>query len=68
MARAIPLNELNPDTRAKLKLGNITVQPKLVALGRILLNIEGLTNREALWALRTAINHIKGFHKKGVRA
>lgn len=48
------INDLNPETRDKLNLGAYEVSPKVIALGRILSCLAGLTRREALWALRTA--------------
>ena len=67
MVVKIPVDDLLPETRKKLRLksGDSTVKPKIVALGKILQDTQGLTNREALWALRSAINHIKGFRQKG---
>lgn len=68
MGGKIPLEELTPETRAKLKLNSSTVSPKLVALGKVLQDLQGLSNREAIWALKTALNHIRGYREKGTRA
>ena len=56
-------NDLTPETRAKLKLGKGKVPLKVVALGKLLQATEGLTTRDALWALRTAHSHVRGFRK-----
>lgn len=68
MVAKIPLKELDPETRAKLKLGSSIINPKLVALGKVLQDLQDLTNREAIWALKTALNHIRGYREKGKRA
>ncbi len=57
-------NELTPETRAKLKLEKGKVPAKVVVLGRLLQAIEGLTTRDALWALRTAHSYVLGYRKK----
>lgn len=65
MAGKIPVEELLPETRKKLKLESRTVNTRLPVLGRILAQLDGLSNRDALWILRTAINHVKGYHERG---
>jgi len=57
-------DELLPETRAKLKLDNNKVLPKVVVLGKLLQAVEGLTTRDALWALRTAHSYAMGYRKK----
>lgn len=57
-------NELSPETRAKLKLDKGKVPAKVVVLGRLLVAIDGLTTRDALWAMRTAHSYIRGYRKK----
>ncbi len=64
----IPLEELLPETRRKLKLDSPNIDPKLISLGKILIALQDLTNREAIWALKTALDHIRGYRKKGTRA
>jgi len=66
--KGIPLEELHPETRAKLKIGDSEVSRRVVILGRILQSFEGLSKRDALWILRTAITHLKGYREKGKRA
>ena len=62
----IHADELTPETREKLKLGKGDkgkVPQKVVALGKMLQATEGLTTRDALWALRTAHSHVRGYRK-----
>lgn len=62
--KGIPLAELHPETKAKLGLDNKNLVPQKVAvLGKLLQDIEGLTTRDALWALRTAHSYARGYHK-----
>jgi len=61
-------NELTPETKAKLNLDKGKVLPKVVVLGRLLQAIEGLTTRDALWALRTAHSFARGYRKKKTKA
>jgi hypothetical protein len=68
MTARIKAEDLLPETRNKLKIGLPNVQLKIVALGKVLQDLQNLTNREALWVLRTSINHIKGYREKGTRA
>ena len=56
-------NDLTPETRAKLKLGKGKVPAKVVVLGKLLQDIDGLTTRDALWALRTAHAYVRGYRK-----
>lgn len=60
-------NELNPDTRKKLGLDKGKVPDRVVVLGRLLQAIDGLTTRDALWALRTAHSYVRGYRKKKTR-
>ena len=68
MKGQIDADDLLPETLKKLKLGATNVQPKLIALGKVLQCLDGLTTREALWVVRTATNLLKGFTKRGTRA
>lgn len=68
MPGKIPVGDLDAETKAKLGLGNHAVSVKVTTLGKVLLDLQGLTNREALWVLRTAVFHIKGYRRKGERA
>jgi len=61
-------DDLLPETKEKLGLKNNEksqpmVKPQVIALGAILQSLKGLTNRQALWALRTAILHVRGYKK-----
>ena len=64
----IHADELTAETRAKLKLEKGKVPLKVVALGKLLQAIEGLTTRDALWALRTAHSHVRGYRKVKTKA
>lgn len=59
----IHVNDLTPATRAKLKLDKGKVPQRVVVLGKLLQDIEGLTTRDALWALRTAHAYVRGYRK-----
>lgn len=59
----IHADELKAETRAKLKLDKGMVPQKVVVLGKLLQDIDGLTTREALWALRTAHSYVRGYRK-----
>lgn len=59
----IHANELKPETLAKLKLDKGKVPQRVVVLGRLLQDIDGLTTRDALWALRTAHGYVRGYRK-----
>jgi len=61
-------NELSPETRVKLKLDKGKVPGRVVVLGKLLHAIEGLTTRDALWAMRTAHSYIRGYRKKKTKA
>ena len=56
-------NELLPETRAKLGLDKNKVPAKVVVLGKLLQAIEGLTTRDACWALRIAHTYVRGYRK-----
>jgi len=60
--------ELTAETRAKLKLDKGKVPAKVVVLGRLLQAVDGLTTRDALWALRTAHSYIRGYRQKKTKA
>ncbi|MBA7506566.1 hypothetical protein ES706_05258 [subsurface metagenome] len=66
--KGIPIEELTPETRAKLRIGDSEVSRRLVILGKILQSLEGFSKRDALWILRTAITHLKGYRERGKRA
>ena len=61
-------NDLTPETKKKLSLEKGKVQAKVVVLGKLLQAIEGLTTRDALWALRTAHSFARGYRKKKTKA
>jgi len=56
-------DELKPETRKKLKLDKGMVPARVVVLGKLLQDIDGLTTRDALWALRTAHSYVRGYRK-----
>lgn len=60
MQGKIHVEELLPETRRKLKLDSAMIKPKHLVLGRILVDLQLLSRREAVWALRTALNLISG--------
>lgn len=64
----IHANDLMPETRAKLKLDKGVVPAKVVILGKLLQAIDGLTTRDALWALRTVHSYVRGYRKKMTKA
>ena len=68
MPGKLTADELLPETKKKLGINHKIVDPKVVALGRVLQDLQGLTKRDALWACRTAIVHIRGYRKKSERA
>lgn len=68
MPGKINLKDLDPATVKKLKLEQKTVQPKLIALGKVLQCLDELTTRDAMWVLRSSINLIQGFTRRGTRA
>jgi len=55
--------DLTPETRAKLKLSKGLVPNRVVALGKILQNLEQLSTRDAYWCLRTAHSYVAGYHR-----
>lgn len=58
---SVNLNELDEATREKLNLGNLEeVEPRVLALGKIINALTGLTKGDALWALRTTVAHVRG--------
>ena len=64
----IPLEELPPDVLETLGLkvpGNNRppkmVKSQIVAMGGVLQSLKGLTNRQALWVLRTSIILVRGY-------
>ena len=59
----IHAEDLTPDTRSKLKIDKGKVPQRVVVLGRLLEAIEGMTTRDALWALRTAHSYVRGYRK-----
>lgn len=61
-------HELTPETLAKLNLGKGKVPVRVVVLGKLLQAIEGLTTRDALWAMRTAHSYVRGYRKRKTKA
>lgn len=60
--------DLHPETRDKLNLTRKVVPSKVVVLGRLLEAVDGLTTRDALWAMRTAHSFIRGYRKPKTKA
>jgi len=56
------LEKLGIDVPTDAKLPAM-VKPQVIAMGGVLLALKGLTNRQALWVLRTAIILIRGYRK-----
>ena len=64
----VPIEELPRETLERLgikppyeaKLPKM-VKPQLIAMGGVLLALKGLTNREALWVLRTCNVLVRGY-------
>ncbi len=66
----ISVEDLPPEVLEKmgLKLSDNSKEPKMVkpsviAIGGVLQALKGLTNREALWALRTSTVLVRGYRK-----
>lgn len=68
MPGKISIDDLLPETKKKLKLQSQLVPSKVIVLGKLLQDIQGLTTREALWALRTASDYARGYRKKKSKA
>ena len=60
MVKGLPIEELTPETRKLLKLTSKHIPQRVIVLGKLLLALEGLSGRDALWALREAGNHARG--------
>jgi hypothetical protein len=60
--KGINLNELPTEARKKVQkeVGIKVVPDRMVVLGRILQELEGMTNADALWTLRKAIKVLGG--------
>ncbi len=61
-------DDLDKETKKRIGLKEsrteTLVEKRLVALGKVLESLSGLTNREALWVLRNAIYHISGHRRR----
>ncbi len=64
MVAKINASEFDAATRKKLKLDKGYVPPKVIVFGKILALLEGLTVRDALWAIRAAGEYATGYRKK----
>ena len=60
MAGMINYDDLTPEVKAKLTSKAGLVKPKHLVLGRVLLDLQTLTHREAVWVLRSALNLVSG--------
>lgn len=68
VAGKIPIEDISPEVleRLGIKLDKDAKLPKLIksqliAMGGVLLALKGLTNREALWVLRTTTVLVRGY-------
>lgn len=66
MGGKIPIEDLPPEVLEKLGLPDTNRHPKMVksqivAMGGVLQSLKGLTNRQALWVLRTSIILVRGY-------
>ena len=61
----LKLEELEPETQELLGLKRKTVGGKLIVLGRVLQDLNGLSSRDALWVLRATAKHIINYRDKG---
>ncbi|MBA7623787.1 hypothetical protein ES703_31186 [subsurface metagenome] len=67
----VPVEELPKETLERLgikvpdeeKLPKM-VKPQVIAMGGVLQSLKGLTNREALWVLRTSTILVRGYRKE----
>lgn len=59
--KGVNVAELSPQLRRKLGIReSAPVSPRIIALGNILSELQGLTRKDALWALRSAIRQLGG--------
>ena len=57
----IHAEDLDSETKRKLNLGDLDeIDPRVLALGDIIRSLRGLTKADALWALKTAVSHVRG--------
>lgn len=71
MSGTIGIGELDEETLAKLGLAaeekkaeKKIVSPRLVSLGRVLQDLQGLDSRQAMWVLRKSIELLKGYRER----
>ena len=71
MRAKVPVEELDEETRSKLGLGDNNkqavkniVSPRLVSLGKVLQDLQGLDSRQAMWVLRKSIELLKGYRER----
>ena len=60
MVAKIPYDELPPELQSKVSSSGGLIKPKHVALGKVLLQMQSLTHRDAVWVLRIALNMVSG--------
>lgn len=63
MNQAINVNELNVDTRKKLKLDIKYVPDRTIALGKVFTALQRLTTRDAYWVLKIATSYVPGYKR-----
>ena len=72
MVGKVQLEDLDEETKARIGIPTQPVKPtmqkivspRLVALGRVLQDLQGLDSREAMWVLRKAIELLKGYRER----
>lgn len=60
MTAKVPLDQLPPELRRKLEPKTRIVPERIIAMGKVLQTLEGMSRRDALWVLRKAINELGG--------
>ncbi len=70
MGAKVDAEELDEETLARLGIGENKkaekkiVSPRLVALGKVLQDLQNLDSRQAMWVLRKSIELLKGYRER----
>ena len=71
MGGKVDFDELDEETKAKIGLGDNNtkadkklVSPRLVSLGKVLQDLQGLNSRQAMWVLRKSVELLKGYRER----
>lgn len=71
MGNKIPVEDLPPEVLERLgitlpgdKKLPVMVKSQVIAMGGVLLALKGLTNRQALWVLRTSVILVRGYRRE----